>query len=82
MTGSARPAGEGFAFTECLTGYEVPMETGGDYSRFARQFRSVVPRGAEAPVELDGRFAWGADGAPLSLRVVRLVTIRASGGCA
>jgi hypothetical protein len=82
MTGNARQAGEGFAFTECLTGYTVPMEKGGDYSRFARQFPNVVSRGADAPVELDGRFTWGADGAPVSLRVVRLVTIRASGGCA
>ena len=82
MTGLARPQGEGFVFTECLTGYAVPFETGGDYPRFARQFKNVVPRGEDAPVELDGRFAWGGHGAPSSLRLVRFVTIRASGGCA
>ena len=82
MTGTVREQGKGHLFTECLTGYSVPLETGGDYPRFARQFRTLVPGGAEAPVELDGRFAWGENGAPSALRLVRLVTIRASGGCA
>ncbi len=81
LAGMARRQGDAFIFRECLTGFELPLETGGDYSRFRHQFRSVTPRGESASVELDGRFTWAADGAPQSVRIVRFVTIRDEGGC-
>ena len=81
LSGVARRQGDAYVFKECLTGFELPFETGGDYTRFRRHYRSVVPRGESAPVELEGRFTWAADGAPASLRMERFVTIRTEGGC-
>jgi hypothetical protein len=81
LSGMARSRGEGYVFSECLTGYELPLEKGGDYKRFARQFRSVVPRGQAARADVDARFTWGADGAPGSLVIERFVTLRKDGGC-
>jgi hypothetical protein len=77
----ARRQGDTYVFKECLTGFELPLETAGDYTRFQHQYRSVVPRGEPAPVELDGRFTWAADGAPASVHIERFVTIRDDGGC-
>lgn len=81
LSGVARRQGDVYVFQECLTGYELPLDTGGDYPRFRRHYRSVVPRGAAAPVELEGRFNWTADGAPASFRIERFITIRDEGGC-
>jgi hypothetical protein len=81
LSGMARSRGEGYVFSECLTGYELPLERGGDYKRFARQFRSVVPRGQAARADVDARFTWGADGTPGSLVIERFVTLRKDGGC-
>jgi hypothetical protein len=81
LSGVARRHGETYVFKECLTGFELPLETGGDYARFRRQYRSVVPRGEAAPVELEGRFTWAEDGTPASLHIERFVTIRDEGGC-
>jgi len=79
--GRARPNADAYHFRECLTGYEVALEKSGDYARFARQFRSVVPRGEAAPVEFEGRYAWGDDDAPVAFRIERFITLRQAGGC-
>jgi hypothetical protein len=81
LRGMVQPRGEGYVFSECLTGYELPLEKGGDYKRFARQFRSVVPRGQAARADLEARFTWGADGAPGSLLIERFVTLRTDRSC-
>jgi hypothetical protein len=81
LRGMARPQGEGFVFSECLTGYELPLLKGGDYKRFARQFRSVVPRGQAARAEIDARFSWATDGTPRTLTIERFVTLRNDGAC-
>ena len=81
LSGVARRHGDTYVFEECLTGFELPLDTGGDYTRFRRQYRSVVPRGEPAPVEFEGRFTWAADGAPASLRIERFITIREEGRC-
>ncbi len=81
LRGMARPRGEGHVFSECLTGYELPLAKGGDYKRFARQFRSVVPRGQAARVDIEGRFTWAADGSPGALAIERFVTLRTDGAC-
>jgi copper homeostasis protein (lipoprotein) len=81
LSGTARRQGDAYFFKECLTGLDLPLETGGDYSRFRHQFRSVTPRGESASVQLEGRFNWAADGAPQSVHIVRFVTIRDEGGC-
>lgn len=81
LGGMARRQGDGYVFKECLTGFELPLHTTGDYSRFRHQYRSVTPRGGSAAVELEGRFTWGHDGAPLAVHIVRFVTIRDEGRC-
>lgn len=81
LRGMARPRGEGYVFSECLTGYELPLAKGGDYKRFARQFRSVVPRGQAARAEIEARFTWAADGKPQALTILRFVTLRNDGAC-
>jgi hypothetical protein len=81
LSGVARRQGDAYLFRECLTGFELPFETGGDYVRFRRQYRSVVPRGTSAPIELEGRFTWTADGTPASIYIERFVTIREASGC-
>jgi hypothetical protein len=81
LSGMARQHGDGYVFRECLTGFELPLETAGDYPRFRHQYRNVVPRSESAPVELEGRFTWAADGSPASIRIERFVTIRDEGGC-
>ena len=82
LSGMARRQGDTYAFEECLTGYELPLDTGGDYRRFRQQYRSVVARGAAAPVEFEGRIIWATDGTPASFRIKRFITIRDEGGCA
>ena len=81
LGGTARRQGDAYIFQECLTGFELPIETTGDYSRFRHQYRSVTPRDQPAPVEFEGRFTWAANGAPQSVHIVRFVTIRDEGGC-
>ena len=81
LSGMARREGDAYVFEECLTGYELPLDTGGDYTRFRRHYRNVVSRGASAPVEFEGRFTWTGDGTPQSFRIERFITIRDEGGC-
>jgi hypothetical protein len=81
LSGRAWRQGDAYVFNECLTGFELPLETAGDYTRFEHQYRSVVPRGEPAPVELEGRFTWAADGTPASVHIERFVTIRDEDGC-
>lgn len=81
VRGVAQPAGDGYRFRECLTGYAVPLGKGGDYRRFARQFLDVVPRGEAASAEFEGRFDWGADGAPAAFHIERFVTLREAREC-
>ena len=82
LSGVAWRQGDTYVFEECLTGYELPLNTGGDYTRFRRQYRSVVARGAAAPVEFEGRITWAADNTPATFRIERFITIRTEGGCA
>ena len=81
LGGTARRQGDAYLFKECLTGFELPLETTGDFSRFRHQYRSVTPRGEPAAVEFDGRFTWAADGTPQSFRIMRFITIRDDGFC-
>lgn len=81
MTGTMRRSGESMVFTECLTGLETPVKKGGDYPRLLHQYRSAPARGGGAFVELEGRFAWSEDGAPVSLTIDRFVTVRTSAAC-
>ncbi len=81
LVGTARRQGDVYLLEECLTGFELPLETTGDFSRFRHQYRSVTPRGEAAPVEFEGRFTWAADGTPQSVRIVRFITIRNEGSC-
>lgn len=71
----------GTTFTECVTGLQVPVSRGGDYSRFAQQYRHVGPGGSPVFVLLDATFEWRDDGAPKQLIVDRFSTIRAEGRC-
>ncbi len=81
MVGMTRMRGGNAWFKECLTGFEVPVSRAGDVSRLRHQFRSASERGRAVLVELEGRFAWAPDGAPESLTIERLVTVKTEGGC-
>ncbi len=81
LEGTARPRGEGYVFSECQTGYALPLQKGREYTRFTRQFRSVVPRGEAAMAEIEARFGWADDGAPVSIAIERLITLRNDGVC-
>ena len=81
MEGLMRLNKDGGSFEECLTGYNVPVRRGAEFSRFGHQYRSVGTQGQAAYVELDGRFVWSADGNPASLIVERFITVREKGGC-
>jgi hypothetical protein len=81
MRGIMRPGGEGMWFSECLTGLEAPVQTGGDYRRFVHQYRSTASRGKPAFVELDGRFNWSDNASPQSFRIDRFITIKPDGAC-
>ncbi|MDH4126789.1 MAG: copper resistance protein NlpE N-terminal domain-containing protein [Gammaproteobacteria bacterium] len=73
--------GDGASFTECLTGYVVPVSQRGEFPRFRHQYRSAVVSGKPAFVEFDGRYSWSADHAPQSLTIEKFVTVKADGGC-
>lgn len=81
MSGLMHVRGTSAMFTECLTGFAVPVSKGGDFRRFQHQYRGVGARGEQVYVELDGRFSWLADGAPGSLTIERFATIRPDGSC-
>jgi hypothetical protein len=81
MTGMMRNAGKNSVFEECLTGLEAPVGKGGDYARFLHQYRSVAAGGEEVFVEFEGRFSWFPGGAPESVTIDRLVTIRKKDSC-
>ena len=68
-------------FTECLTGFEVPVNKAGDFARFRHQYRSASSQGAAVATQLEGRFSWARDGAPESLTIDRFVTVKADGTC-
>lgn len=81
VTGVMQLQGDGASFSECLTGYVVPVSKRGEFARFQHQYRSVIAKGKPAFVEFDGRYAWSAEGAPQSLTIEKFVTIRADGSC-
>ncbi|HEX5787641.1 MAG TPA: copper resistance protein NlpE N-terminal domain-containing protein [Woeseiaceae bacterium] len=81
VEGTVRRAGDGYVLAECLTGYEVPVATGGDYARFVRQFRNVVPRGAATLAHFEGRYTWNAAGGAAGFQIERFVTLRPGGAC-
>jgi hypothetical protein len=81
LTGTVRPAGDGLTFTECLTGFAVPLSRGGDFSRFHHQYRSAGDRHGPTQVELEGRFSWSDDGAPRALTIERFITVRGGEDC-
>ncbi len=81
MEGTVRRREGGMEFTECLTGYSVPVSRGADFSRFQHQYRSVGGQSDPTYVELEGRFAWAGDGAPSGISIERFITIKAGEGC-
>lgn len=81
LAGTMRIRGGTASFTECWTGYAVPVSKGGDYAKFRHQYRSAGGRGNPVYVEFDGRFSWSADGAPKSLTIERFVTVRENKTC-
>jgi hypothetical protein len=81
MQAVVRAGERGYVLSECLTGYEVPVANGGDYRRFAEQFRSIVPRGESAPLEFEGHFNWDEAGPPASVTIERFVRLLSEGGC-
>jgi hypothetical protein len=81
LTGVMQMQGNGPSFSECLTGYLVPVSQRGDFSRFRHQYRSAVGRGKPAFVEFDGRFSWSDEHALQSLTIERFVTIKVNGSC-
>ncbi len=81
MVGMMRMRDGNAWFRECLTGLEVPVSKGGDFSRLRHQFRSARGEGGAVAVELEGRFSWAQDGAPESLKIERLVTVKSEGVC-
>ena len=81
MVGMTRMRGGNAWFKECLTGFEVPVRKAGDFSRLRHQFRSASEQGRAVVVELEGRFSWAQDGAPGSLTIERLITVKSEGEC-
>lgn len=81
MAGMMQMHGDSASFTECLTGFVVPVNEGGDFARFLHQYRSVGAQGEPTYVELEGRFSWSDDGAAKSLTIERFITVKASGAC-
>jgi len=81
MVGMMRMRDGNAWFKECLTGFEVPVNKAGDFAQFRHQYRSAGGRGKAVAVELGGRFSWARDGAPESLTIERLVTVKAEGAC-
>lgn len=81
MSGMMHVAGDGVTFTECLSGLRARVDEGGDFARFAHQYRGLRSRGEPAFVELEGRFAWSADGSPAALTIDHFVTVRPGRTC-
>jgi len=81
VTGVMQIQGDGASFSECLTGYVIPVSKRGEFARFQHQYRSVIARGKPAFVEFNGRFSWSAEDSPQSLTIEKFVTIRADGTC-
>lgn len=81
LGGTIRMRGETVSFTECLTGFVVPVSRGGDFVRFRHQYRSAGKRSEPTYVELEGRFSWSGDGTPKSLTIERFVTVKADASC-
>lgn len=81
MVGVARMHNGNASFTECSTGFEVPISKAGDFGRFRHQYRSAGGQGEPVLVELEGRFSWARDGTPGALTIDRLVTVKAEGTC-
>ena len=81
MLGMTRMRGGNAWFTECMTGFEVPVNKVGDFARLRHQYRSAAGQGRAVVVELEGHFSWLRDGAPGSLTIDRFITVKAEGGC-
>lgn len=81
LKGIAALRGSTATFSECLTGYRLALQTGGDYSRFVHQYRSTAGRDGEVFIEFDGHFVWADGSAPSSVQIDRFVTVRANSTC-
>jgi hypothetical protein len=81
MSGMMSVSGNGASFAECLTGYVAPVENGGDFARFRRQYRNADAHGEPAFVEFDGRFIWSRDGSLKSFAIDRFKTVRDGREC-
>ena len=81
LEGTIEPRPDGATFTECVTGMEVPLLRGGDYSSFARQYRHVAPPGSPAFVEFDAQFRWRDDGTLDAVIIQNFLTVRENGRC-
>ena len=81
LAGVMQMPASGPSFSECLTGYVVPVSQRGDYARFRHQYRSAGGRGKPVFVEFDGRFSWSTDHELQSLTIERFITIKVDGSC-
>jgi hypothetical protein len=81
MTGLVGVGDGGMEFTECRTGYAMPVDRGGDFTRLRHQYRSIGRPGARVYVEFDGRFSWSGDGAPRAVTIERFITSKAGATC-
>lgn len=80
MTAVVEAEADGISLTECRTGLSISLDSGGEFPRFARQYRKA---GRDTPVlaEIDGVFSWSDSGAPESLLIERLVSLRVGQNC-
>ena len=81
LTGTINTGTQTDAFSECITGMQVPVSRGGDYSSFARQYRRAAAPGSPVFVEFLGEIRWRDDETPDAIVIRRFVTIRADGQC-
>jgi copper homeostasis protein (lipoprotein) len=81
MSGMMSMSGDSATFSECLTGLVAPVDKGGDFARFQRQYRNANARGKPAFVEFDGRFLWSGDGSLKSFTIDAFKTVRDGREC-
>jgi len=81
LAGMISLTSEGAAFSECLTGYEVPVARTGEYSKFAHLYRGAGLRGRPAFVEFEGRFVWQDDVSPVGVVIEQFIAVKGEGGC-
>lgn len=81
MSGTMSFRGDSASFTECLTGLAAPVEKGGDFARFQRQYRNANVHGKPAFVEFEGRFIWSGNGSLKSVIIERFKTVKDGRAC-